>query len=111
MGLFEKKEKNLVEKCPACGLSFVDDHEKWDYHVMNIHPSTKACTKCKGTAYYRHHSTDYSVYGHDSFELFSYICADCGFVLETWKTVEGFVIEREYDVYMPKKHRSQPVYK
>ena len=108
MGLFEKKEKNLVEKCPACGLRFVDDHEKWDHHVMNIHPSTKACTKCSGTAYYRHHNSGLM---NSLDTLFSYVCADCGFVLETWKTVEGFAIKREYDVYLHKKYRSHPFYK
>jgi DNA-directed RNA polymerase subunit RPC12/RpoP len=97
-----------VETCPACGFKIKDNHELWNYHVMNTHPSTKACTKCSGTAYYRHHNTNYAQ--HDSFTLFSYICADCGFVLETWKTVEHFIDKTE-NIYMPAKHRSKPYFK
>jgi len=104
--MFGKKEKVLTEVCPACGFKVEDNHELWDYHVMNIHPSTKACTKCRGTAYYRHHNTNHSVYGHEAFELFSYICADCGFVLETWKTVEGHT-DKTNNIYMPPKLRSK----
>ena len=104
MGLFGKNEKVLTEKCPACGFEIVDDHELWEYHVKNTHPSTKSCTKCSGTAYYRHHRA----YGSDMFDLFSYICADCGFVLETWKTVEGIFDD---NIYMPAKHRSKPSFK
>jgi len=102
-----------VETCPACGFKIEDNHELWEYHVMNTHPSTKACTKCSGTAYYRHHGTDHFTYGDDNgFELFSYICADCGFVLETWKTVEINKITGSTDnVYMPSKHRSKPQFK
>ena len=72
---------------------------------MNIHPSTKSCTKCDGTVYYRHHATgSYS----DKFVLFSYICADCGFVLETWKTVDGISND---NIYMLAKHRNKPAFK
>ena len=101
----------VVETCPACGFKIKDNHELWDYHVMNTHPSTKACTKCSGTAYYRHHGTNHSTYGHDKgFSLFSYICADCGFVLETWKTVEAYLDKTE-NIYMPEKHRSNSPFK
>ena len=99
----------VVETCPACGFKIKDNHELWDYHVMNTHPSTKACTKCSGTAYYRHHHTNYAEYDH-GFSLFSYICADCGFVLETWKTVEAYLDKTE-NIYMPAKHRSKPNFK
>jgi DNA-directed RNA polymerase subunit RPC12/RpoP len=102
-----------VETCPACGFKIKDNHELWEYHVMNTHPSTKACTKCSGTAYYRHH-TETAIQGTfeigKGFAFFSYICADCGFVLETWKAVEDFTDKTE-NIYMPAKNRSESPYK
>ena len=98
-----------VETCPVCGFKIEDNHELWEYHVMNTHPSTKACTKCSGTAYYRYYITKNDM---DVLRLFSYICADCGFVLETWKAVEGKIMGFGSDnVYMPEKRRSKPYYK
>jgi DNA-directed RNA polymerase subunit RPC12/RpoP len=104
----------VVETCPACGFKIEDNHELWEYHVMNTHPSTKACTKCSGTTYYRHHretSIQRSTFDIGSgWDFFSYICADCGFVLETWKTVESFIDKTE-NIYMPEKHRSNSPFK
>ena len=101
----------VIETCPACGFKIEDNHKLWDYHVMNTHPSTKACTKCSGTAYYRHHGQGTSTYGTGAWDFFSYICADCGFVLETWKTVEVDYLDKMDNVYMPAKLRSKPRYK
>ena len=99
----------VVETCPACGFKIEDNHELWEYHVMNTHPSTKSCTKCSGTAYYRYHLGKYDM---DLIKFFSYICADCGFVLETWKTVEEKIMGFGSDnVYMSEKRRSKPQFK
>jgi hypothetical protein len=72
MGLFGKKK----ERCGACGKPF-ESHDECEEHITNIHPETKPCTKCSGTAYYSYKSVSQEI---------QYICVRCGFVVETWKT-------------------------
>jgi DNA-directed RNA polymerase subunit RPC12/RpoP len=97
MGLLGKKK----ETCPACGYKF-ENHDEYVNHITNIHPETKTCTKCSGTAYWHVPGNG----PHHGKEL-SYVCVECGFIVEVWRTRTLW----DDDEYLEKKDRSKHYFK
>jgi len=75
----------MEEICHACDRQF-ENHEKYNDHVMNIHPATKRCTKCSGMMKIWYPYKDRPLFQERKGGFFDYVYSECGFVGERWAT-------------------------